>query len=1216
MGSDTMESYRKTAKPRSKGFTLVASLMMLLLLSGIAIGLMMMVTTESKVGGTDLQNNIAFHAADGGIEKMASDLSATFQNAQSPSTSQICGLSATSYQPSMVGVTWTQYSVQPASGCTINPPTHNWGQITGGPNQGLWAQIIPINMLTTAALPGGQEVSMTRGAQVALIPVFQYGVFCEGDCGFFDSPNLTFAGRVHTNSDLYLGVAGGATLTFNDKLEAYGNVVTQVLPNGLSASSFNDTGNVYIPTTVGGCSTPTTNCVLKATNGGTQYGDGSVTGAGSSTPQTGSSYNGTYWNPFSKSGSPTGSNYMLVNGNYGSTVNVGTGARKLSMPFVSGTTLPYQIIRRSMSTDGTALSQSREYNLASIHVLLSDDPADLPGGASDANNVRLANVPANAAGVGASNPYGIAATTGITTGTGTLPAPPSGYTYNTYFATATNAIPTGTCNGSYTSTSNPKDAINCLPDWPYPPAPWTPTYMTNVAAGTDPSGCVLLCPSSQTNAWSATNTTGVIGAPFISSFISTALGGMTGGPTLYTSGNVGTYAGSSVNTFPTFLPCPPTYALAANTPGNCPLTTSGAPTSPFYLVSGGSTFTSPVTTAQSSAVATATWNLIDGWLRVEYKDAAGVWHPVTNEWLGLGFARDVVPPTAAGANPIHPNAILLLQEPADRFTQLSAAYPTSAITSTSHPAGFTTVATAACNATTGTGPSKTCTSWSVAPPQVLVDSTSSSWLYGETSSTSPSSPAASTVALQSPTRFNWYPINFYDAREGEPRDTVWSNTYASDNSCTSNGIMNAVEIDVGNLNAWLVGTTGTSGTSVDAVAQNGYVLYFSDRRGMLPNPIVYGTSFVKSGDSGLEDVINANGTGDGANGTPDGVLEPAPPGKQLSPEDVAELGLGGTALLENFGAQNLGLGFYGTVANPVTEPVSTTCTNVTMPCVLAASNNANPGPNMWYQITTNDTNLTKPDPYNSASYNNRIGSCSTARKNWVSGARHVLKLVDGALGNVPNSPTGTVADPGGFTVASENPVYVQGNYNTNSTDAFWTGGGDAAGHSAAAVIADTVTVLSNSWVDQYSTMGNPANSGNGGNYSPTVAAGNRTATTTYYRLAVAGGKNLAFPFPSWENNTDYGFGTDGGIHNFLHFLEDWGGSTLNYGGSLVSLYYSTYATGVFKCCEYSVYQPPTRNYIFDNDFTSPSGLPPGTPMFRDVETLSYRQLFTTRLSGQ
>ena len=65
------------------------------------------------------------------------------------------------------------------------------------------------------------------------------------------------------------------------------------------------------------------------------------------------------------------------------------------------------------------------------------------------------------------------------------------------------------------------------------------------------------------------------------------------------------------------------------------------------------------------------WNLIDGWLRVEYLNAAGAWVGITTEWLNLGFARGLNPPTrpvggGAGSNPVHPNAILILQEQADR----------------------------------------------------------------------------------------------------------------------------------------------------------------------------------------------------------------------------------------------------------------------------------------------------------------------------------------------------------------------------------------------------------------------------------------------------------------------------------------------------------------------------------------------------------------------
>src|SRR6202521_5494921 len=94
MGIHTNRSYEmKSARLHTKGFTLIASLLLLLLLSGIAIGLMMMVNTEGKVGGSDLQNNAAYHSAEGGIEKMTADLAATFQSAQAPTATQICNLS-------------------------------------------------------------------------------------------------------------------------------------------------------------------------------------------------------------------------------------------------------------------------------------------------------------------------------------------------------------------------------------------------------------------------------------------------------------------------------------------------------------------------------------------------------------------------------------------------------------------------------------------------------------------------------------------------------------------------------------------------------------------------------------------------------------------------------------------------------------------------------------------------------------------------------------------------------------------------------------------------------------------------------------------------------------------------------------------------------------------------------------------------------------------
>jgi hypothetical protein len=56
------------------------------------------------------------------------------------------------------------------------------------------------------------------------------------------------------------------------------------------------------------------------------------------------------------------------------------------------------------------------------------------------------------------------------------------------------------------------------------------------------------------------------------------------------------------------------------------------------------------------------------------------------------------------------------------------------------------------------------------------------------------------------------------------------------------------------------------------------------------------------------------------------------------------------------------------------------------------------------------------------------------------------------------------------------------------------------------------------------------------------------------------------------------------------------------------LYASRQATGIYKCCV-NVYGAPTRADNFDTNFLTPALLPPGTAMFRDVNTLTFRQIF-------
>jgi hypothetical protein len=255
-----------------------------------------------------------------------------------------------------------------------------------------------------------------------------------------------------------------------------------------------------------------------------------------------------------------------------------------------------------------------------------------------------------------------------------------------------------------------------------------------------------------------------------------------------------------------------------------------------------------------------------------------------------------------------------------------------------------------------------------------------------------------------------------------------------------------------------------------------------------------------------------------------------------------------------------------------------------------------------------------------------IASCSTkAEWNMVTAARHSLRLVDGGMNSagvsyLPPTNGNTTTNGVGFTVASEEPVYVYGNYNTNISDPFWPSENVInTPHSAAAIIADAVTLLSNppsgyttpttntGWTDHESLL-YPGQA---------VASGSfpgRLGNNSYYRVAIAAGKSVPFPETSYSvANTWKDFATDGGMHNFLRYLEDrsdnGNGGTVNYAGSLISMYFSQYATGIFKCCN-SVYGAPNRNYFFDTQFLNPNYLPPGTPMFQDVVSLSSHQNFT------
>src|SRR5271170_166621 len=260
----------------SRGFTLIAALLLTLVMSALAVGLLYLVTNEQRMGSNDLEGNEAYYGAEAGIENLTAELSVLYQTSQTPNAAAITALTNPANFPNMVAgsnitstnyvesITWpaTQTNGTP---CPNAPnPCGSWDIVGSGSDQGMVATLIPFNLQVTATrassafesttnaaiTPTGASVNLTRTVEVALLPAFEFGVFCDGDCDYFAGPNFNFGGRVHTNSNLFL--ASGSALTFTDKIAAVGQVVMDQLENGWPTNN-GYPGGIFVPSAAGAC---------------------------------------------------------------------------------------------------------------------------------------------------------------------------------------------------------------------------------------------------------------------------------------------------------------------------------------------------------------------------------------------------------------------------------------------------------------------------------------------------------------------------------------------------------------------------------------------------------------------------------------------------------------------------------------------------------------------------------------------------------------------------------------------------------------------------------------------------------------------------------------------------------------------------------------------------------------------------------------------------
>ena len=78
-----------TAKPSSRGFALISAMLIVMLLSGISIGMVYLVNTQSRLMATDLESTQSFYAAEAAMEKMMADLSGLYTSQLAPTVAEI-----------------------------------------------------------------------------------------------------------------------------------------------------------------------------------------------------------------------------------------------------------------------------------------------------------------------------------------------------------------------------------------------------------------------------------------------------------------------------------------------------------------------------------------------------------------------------------------------------------------------------------------------------------------------------------------------------------------------------------------------------------------------------------------------------------------------------------------------------------------------------------------------------------------------------------------------------------------------------------------------------------------------------------------------------------------------------------------------------------------------------------------------------------------------
>ncbi len=191
-GIPSRDPARPSTRDRS-GFALEGTIIVLVLVGALIGFAATWVVTITRGAATDYRGSRVSYAAEAGADAVMAQLEVAMEDGVI-SSAELAGLTL----PELSGFTFEDMEVtRDPMGAVIRP-------INSGNLAGLYAINLPIDIAIAARDAASNRGSVMVSVTAQSIPLFQFGVFYEGDLEIHNGPRLDFEGWVHTNGNLYL----------------------------------------------------------------------------------------------------------------------------------------------------------------------------------------------------------------------------------------------------------------------------------------------------------------------------------------------------------------------------------------------------------------------------------------------------------------------------------------------------------------------------------------------------------------------------------------------------------------------------------------------------------------------------------------------------------------------------------------------------------------------------------------------------------------------------------------------------------------------------------------------------------------------------------------------------------------------------------------------------------------------------------------------------